>query len=356
MKNKKPTLTEIANALGISTVSVSRALSGQSGISDDLRNKVIDKANELGYLKKKSDSLKILVLHLKPYTQDNSNFSLLMQRLERSLQHADTDYSIEFIPKETQDQLLLPYKLSKCGHFDGVIFIGKFDLKYMALVQKKIPCQVLFTGYSPGYMGDSIWFNFNNSGYQQCEYLIQKGHKNIGFLGNISLIRNKEKLLGITTALENYNLLPNEDLFIENIAFSKKDQLALFTNRDHSISYIDKTDINYSKKLVELIQSKKDLSAIICEWDFTAIELINLLQEHNIKVPEDISIMGSGNSEYATVTTPTLTTMDINVAYASDLVVKTLIKRIKLPFKHYKNIGVLCTLVERNSVTNKKQL
>ncbi len=47
MKSEKIKLSDIAKTLGISTISVSRALSGQEGVSDELRDKVLLKANEM---------------------------------------------------------------------------------------------------------------------------------------------------------------------------------------------------------------------------------------------------------------------------------------------------------------------
>lgn len=329
MKNEKVTITDIADALGISSVSISRALSGQPGVSEVLKSKIFEKAQEMGYVKTKKNvpQTNILVLHQKPYSADNSNFSSMIQGIEKELQKADADYHVEFIDKSAQNKLALPYKLSKVSNFDGVILIGRFNLEYAAFINQKIRNLIFFTGYSPAYDYDSVWFSFNNAGYKQCEYLIKKGHKSIGFIGSNTFYRNKEKLLGITSALEDYQIQIHTEFFLD-------------------------LDKDYHEKLGGLITAKKSPTAFICDHDFTAVELIKLLYENNIKVPNDISIVSSGNTEMSALSMPALTTLDLNLAYACKIVVRTLLNRISCPDKPSENIAILSSLVERDSVNN----
>lgn len=326
MRNEKVTISDIAEVLGISPVSISRALSGQPGVSRELKAKILEKAREMGYVKnKKINQLSILVLHLKPYMQDNSNFNLMLHGVEHALQKADADYHAEFVDKRSHEQLNLPYKLSRGAEFDGVILLGRFSLEYAAFIKEKIHNLIYFTGYSPAYDYDSVWFSFMNAGYKQCEYLIKKGHKNIGFIGHSKIYRNKEKILGITSAFEDYNLPFNKSYFIAS-------------------------EESYEEKLNDLIEGNDLPTAFICEHDFNAVELIKFLYGKNIKVPQDVSVVSSGNTEMSTLSIPALTTMDLNIQYASEAVVSTLLKRIENRDKPAENIAVLSTLIERDSV------
>jgi LacI family transcriptional regulator len=326
LKNRKVGISDIAKALNISTMSVSRGLSGKVGISEDLRNKIEQKAEEMGYLKQKNDAtINILVLHQKPFIQDNSNFSAMVQGMEKAIQETNVEYSIEFVDKLNQDNMYLPCKLSKGNSFNGVIFIGSFNEKYTEYIKQKINNQVFYAGYSPSYDYDSVWFNFNNGGYKQCEYLIKKGHRNIGFIGNTDFFRNKERLLGITSALEDYKIPISEELFLNS-------------------------DIDSEKNIINLIKKDKKLTAIICQWDFTAIKLIKFLHENGISVPRDISVIGSGNTEMSTLCLPSLTTLDLHIEYSCEAAVALLLKRIADPHKPSENIAINSTLIERDSV------
>ena len=201
MKTEKITMSDIAKALAISNISVSRALSGQDGVSEELRNRILMKASEMGYLKPRdSGDNKILVLHQKPFIQDSSNYSYMVQGIEKALQAVGCEYDMEFVDKNRQEKLYLPNKVAKGISFDGIIFIGGFENEYVKFITSKIKNQVFYTGYSPSVECDSVWYNFNNSGYKQCEYLIKKGHRRIGFIGSNSAYINKEKSLGIVSA------------------------------------------------------------------------------------------------------------------------------------------------------------
>lgn len=328
MKIDKVKISDIAKALEVSTISVSRALSGQPGVSDDLRDKILLKAKELGYYKvKNNEDIKILVLHQKPFVQDSSNYSYMVQGIERVIQKLGCEYDIEFVDKEHQDELYLPYKIQKGINFDGIIFIGRFNSEYVDFISRKIKNQVFYTGYSPSFDCDSVWYNFNNGGYKQCEYLIKKGHKEIGFLGSSIVYKNKEKVLGITSALEDYKLPIRDEFFIY--------------------------EENFEERVTELVNRKDGPTAIICQWDYTAIKLIKLLYEKGIKVPEDISVIGSGNTEMSSLCIPALTTLELNIEYACESAAALLLKRINNPHKPYENITINSVLVERDSVRSR---
>jgi LacI family transcriptional regulator len=144
-------------------------------------------------------------------------------------------------------------------------------------------------------------------------------------LGNTKSFKNREKLLGITSALEDYNLPINEEFFL---------------------------DIGeaFDEKIEQLISKTERPTAIICQWDLIAIKLIKLLYERGIRVPKDISVIGSGNSEMSALSIPALTTMDLNIEYSCETAVELLIKRINHPYKPYENITINSTLIERDSV------
>jgi DNA-binding LacI/PurR family transcriptional regulator len=326
MKSEKIKLTDIAKALGISTISVSRALSGQEGVSDELRDKVLLKANEMGYLRTKSlEQNKVLVLHQKPFIQDNSNYSHIMQGMEKALQAAGCEYDMEFTDKNNQVKLSFPNKLQKGLHYDGIIFVGGFDNSYVDFITKKISNYVCYTGYSPSKDCDGIWYNFNNSGYKQCEYLIKKGHKRIGYLSNNNGYVSKEKVLGIISAMEDHGLTVQNEFFV----YSEDD---------------------YEERIIKLIKKTSGPTAFICQWDYTAMKLIKNLHDHGIKVPEDISIIGHGNTEMSALCIPALTTMEIYIDYACESTVALLLKRLGRPDKPSENILIHSTLIERDSV------
>lgn len=326
MRTEKITMSDVAKALAISNISVSRALSGLDGVSEELRSKILIKASEMGYLKpKNSCDNKILVLHQKSYIQDSSNYSYMVQGIEKALQAVGCEYDIEFVDKNRQEKLCFPNKIANGANFDGIIFIGGFEDQYVKFITTKIKNHVFYTGYSPSVECDSVWYNFNNSGYKLCEYLIKKGHKRICFIGSNSNYINKEKVLGIVSALEDHSLPVHDDFFI-------------FAHE------------NFEKKVDELILGNESPTAFICQWDYTAIKLIKYLYGKGVRVPDDLSVIGSGNTEMSSLCMPALTTLELYIDYACERAVELLLKRIEKPNKPYENIQINNTLVKRDSV------
>lgn len=330
MTNRKVTLSEIATALGVSIVSVSRALSEQPGVSEELKTKIIEKANELGYFRiKKNEPLKILVLYQQTDSEisGSNNISEKLQSLAKALQATNTYYHIEFVSKSSQSMKVMPYNLSQGYHFDGAVLIGNFDLEYVSIIREKIRHILFFTNYTPASHFDCVWYDFNRAGYQACQYLIQNGHREIGFFGNNALLRNTLKVSGVSMALKEHQITFDQKLIVDH-------------NGD------------YQETIQELLKSKNPPTAFICDYDRTALELIKFLHTLGIIVPDDISIIGSGNTEISQLSIPALTTFDVNIEYACNVAVTTLLKRINCPEKPYENIAILSDLIERDSVRN----
>lgn len=325
MKSEKVTISDIAEALNISAITVSRALSGQAGVGSELRDKIAAKARELGYIKSKSISdVKILILHQKPYVQDNSNFSHMVQGIESAIQGIGAEYNVEFIDKDSQDKMMLPGKITKCCSFDGIIFIGRFNNDYVDFLKQRVKNQVFYGGYNPSFDCDSVRYNFYNGGYKECLYLIEKGHTDVAFLGNESF-GSREKAMGITSALKDHGL----PVF---------DEFYLFSGND------------FEDEFTRLLENRNKPSAVICQWDFTALKLIKFLYEKGIRVPQDISVVGSGNTEMSGLSIPSLTTLNLNIEYSCKSAVDLLLKRVNNPEKPYESIVINSVLVERDSV------
>lgn len=322
---KKVTITDIAQELGISPVTISRALSGQPGVGSKLKNQILEKANEMGYVRaKKDEPYKILVLYKKPIVQEVSNLNYMVQGIEKALQAVGADYYTEYIDHEAQRQMVLPYHCTKGTVFDGVIFVGRFDPDYVTFIAKTINSIISFTGHMNSSDYDSVGFNIHNAGYRQCKYLLQNGHRKIGFASGGGH-KNRDRLLGISTAIEDLGIGSREDK-IETV----KD--------------------GHYERLDELIAAGEMPSAFICDSDYTALQLIKALHERELRVPDDVSIIGSGNTEFSQLSIPSLTTLDLNIDYCCEVAVSTLLKRIERFDKPFESVEIVSRLVERDSV------
>ena len=125
---KKITMSDIAAALGISTVTVSKALSGQKGVSEEMRQKIIDLAEERGYQKsftnRSSDSFKIGVLIGARYLGNiDSFYGHMYQIFSAKAGKIGSFTMLEVLSFEEEENLVYP-KLIGDGNVDAVVIMG----------------------------------------------------------------------------------------------------------------------------------------------------------------------------------------------------------------------------------------
>jgi LacI family transcriptional regulator len=151
-----------------------------------------------------------------------------------------------------------------------------------------------------GYFEDSAT-NYANvgtedrqGGYLMARYLLEQGHRNIAFVaeqfpplwGN-----EKQRCLGI------------RDAFAERgLDWTEKDNYI-------SISYVPE---ERHAQLLELHQSRR-FTALFFISDYFAADTISFFADKGIRVPEDISICGFDDNQYATLVRPKLTTIKQDV-------------------------------------------
>ena len=107
-----PTMKDIADELEITVMSVSKALSGKEGVSDELRAKIISKAEEIGYKKasssKETSSKNIGILVAARSLNANATFMSIQQSLIFQLSQVDYYGLTEIISEETEHLLIEP--------------------------------------------------------------------------------------------------------------------------------------------------------------------------------------------------------------------------------------------------------
>ena len=164
-----------------------------------------------------------------------------------------------------------------------------------------------------------------------AEYLINKGHKKIGFISSDLKIQIfKDRYNGFSEILNKNGI--HEKIKVEIPLPSYKEILDYFEQ---------------NKEITEC-------TAIFVASDWIAIDLIAFLGKKGIKVPEDISIIGFDNIQLSSIINPRLTTIAQNATMMGEFSAKALIEEI-MSQKNKKNIkkkNILLTpeLMKRNSV------
>ncbi len=335
MIKKNVTMSDIANAMNISTVSVSKALGNREGVSDELREKIKRKAHEMGYsMNTGSRSPKdgfthnIAIIAPKNFINEPSAFYWTIYKHIVELLQQENYYGMLEVVNDSPDlPREMPNSISD-KKADGLILLGQFSESYIdKLLQFYVPT-VFIEYYGNRENAEIVLSDSFFGSYQLTSYVISNGHKKLGFLGSAEgspFVR--DRFLGFYKALLEKNIPLRDEWIIR--------------------------DRNSSGELYKTFSLPEELpSAFVCSCDESAFNLINQLRGEGCVVPRDISITGYDNQIYSTMTTPHLTTVDINCVKMAKEAVDMILKKIH--DKNYFRGRTLITgkLVIRDSVKN----
>lgn len=333
MIRKSITMKDVAKHFGISNVTVSKAMSGKDGVSTQLRKAIKSYADEIGYIynskvtENKERSFHIGVIVADRYFGSKESFYLEMYRkLTETLTEFNYYSKLEVVSKDFENLLSMP-SIVKEGELEGVIVLGQMKQNYLdMIISTKIPVVFLdFYGKNtevPYVISDSFF-----GAYLLTNYLINNGHKEIGFVGSINS----------TSSIEDRYLGFYKSILENNIRF----------NSDYIIP-----DRNEDGKRIEFVLPKKMPTAFVCNCDETAYHFIEHLNNKGYSVPDDISIVGFDNYIYATLCKPQLTTIAVNIDKMARATVVALINEINSINNPTSRITITDNLIIRQSVKN----
>ena len=334
--NMSITIKDIAKLAGVSHTTVSRALNNSPFISEKRKAAIKELAITHGYTP--NSHAKCLVLN------KSFNIGLFFTTLDFGI---TPDYFFLII-RTLQKQLKGKYKLIIRGiddyngdyylinkkTFDGVITISQNlnDDKFIQYIENiDLPQVIINRKYNSPY-SDSVYSNEAEIVKEAIEFLIKNGHKKICFAkGSKDYTSTTIRFRGYTQALE-ANSIPLEDKYI--------------LEGDYNV------DSGYQamKKILKLTPRP---TAVFFGSDNMAMGALKCINENNLSVPENISILSFDNTEFSVYLNPPLTTIDRPTTKIMTEGIKLLLNRIesKLP----QNPTAKCinsTLIIRDSVKN----
>lgn len=333
MIKKTVTMSDIAAELGCSTVTVSKALSDKDGVSDELRQRIKQKANEMGYRvscvsknSREAPTYNIGVLVAKRFISDASAFYWVVYRYIVELLQKQSYYGIlEVISEKEERTGAMPNSITD-QKVDGIIVLGQFSDQYVeGMLSTRIPIVFLDFYSSRSDVETVLSDNFFGS-YSITNYLISKGHRRIGFIGSITATSSiQDRYMGYYKSLLEHGIPLRDDWIIE----------------DRDGEGINFKTISFPDEMP---------TAFVCNCDGTAYQVINQLKVMGYRIPDDISIVGYDNHIYSTISNPRITTMDVNSYHMGSEAVEILVKKIRDNNYHCGRILVTGKLLERDSV------
>ena len=269
---------DVAKHAGVSQTTVSRVLNKPDQVKKDTYDKVMAAVNELNYSAAGTEDAvpaaiitKTISLIAGPLDDPifiGSAPTIISLAKERGYQ-----VNVHFVTKENEHETYDAVLSSKA---EGLILtsIQLDKAVHEKLVQSKIPFILLNSSYPASQ--HSIGLNNVEAGYLAASHLLDSKHQEIAWVGGpLNNPTYKDRFLGFIQALQE----ANSKIRKKRLVIADPDKASLF------------------KAFEDLQSLKKKPTAIVAATDEMAIQLLDFYQEAGYRIPEDVSVIGIGNSE-----------------------------------------------------------
>lgn len=308
-------LADIAERVGVSTVTVSKALSGQKGVSEEVREKIRSIAEDLGYQQpsavRKSQNHKnfnIGILISERFLVKYESFYWQMYQEVATRATAEECFTmLEVIGKAEEESSRMP-KLVQERKVDGIIVIGKMMDAYLQHLNTEAGIPVIYLDYYNGReASDSVISNSYYGTYELTYYLYRMGHRKIAYVGTLLAMESiTDRYFGYQKALLELGLEQKKGWVLDD-------------------RHIETGEID----TVNMLQIPKDMpTAFVCNCDLTASFLIKKLKDNGYRVPEDISVVGFDNYLYPGLSDIQITTYEVDLKEMAKKAVYNMISKI----------------------------
>lgn len=311
------TIKEIADMLGISTTTVNNVIHGKTNqVSQKTIEKVQKVIEEFEYVPNMNarnlaqNKSKIIGFAMKAKSDKYEKNALkdtfiseLVGAVEKSLRISG--YFLMIYISEDLKQII---NYVSTWNVDGLILFGMIGDDCILLKSKVSKPMVFIDSYFSEEVMEYINVGLKDlqGGYDITRYLLDCGHRRIGFVADNCLGADKERFLGYKQALRE-----------QEIAYRDKD-FFLITPGEQELE----------KCLKDLLEYTKGYTALFCVSDYYAVIIMNYLRDHGKRIPEDISIAGFDDNVYARIVRPSLTTIHQDVSQKGEIAVEKILKLV----------------------------
>ncbi len=295
------TIKDIAKIAGVGVSTVSRAINDDPTINEKTRERVLAICEEYHYVPNnsarnlkmtESNTVALLVMGI-----ENIFFTSMFGEFQRELEAKGYDFFLHAV-SEWSDAVDVAMELTTEKRLKGIIFLGgQMDHSKEKLKKMNIPyvlCTVAREGEKFHADLPTVSIDDKVASKTIVEYLIKNGHKKIAIItGNKNdLAVGERRLSGYRHALEDNGLAVDETL--------------IFRQKEEIDGYTPENGYAVTK---EILESKKEFSALYCTSDLVAMGAYKAINEAGLRIPEDISVVGFDGISLGNFLNPPLTTM-----------------------------------------------
>lgn len=336
MKKEIITLKKLAQILNLSISTVSRALNDHPDISEATREKVKNLAQSMHYIpnifakgfrKHRTNIIGVIVPNITHYFTTTIIRGILEEASTRGYRVIISESNNDVIKQKQMLDTMIQFGVD--GILASLTKMTK-DIDNILPILNTLPF-ILFDKVSNKIPCTQITINDEEAAFNAIEHLINIGKKRIAIIKEREFSYNSEKrYAGYLRALKEYDIEVDEKIIIS----------------------VDDISLQQGKRMTNVLLSiKKRPDAIFAITDSAAIGVIQTLNKFNIKIPEDIAVVGFSNSSNSTIIQPMLTTIDQPGEKIGETAAKYLIEEIESSTEILTNkmVEIKGTLIIRDS-------
>ncbi len=308
MAQNRVRIIDVADALGLSTATVSKVIHGKTEkISEETVKRVQQELERSGYIpnmagillaRNNSRIIGVVVNDNVKYEGRVLEDGFVMSSLN-ALSHEVNKKGYFLMIKTTADIREIPV-FASMWNMDGLILMGFCEADYEQLRNQMRISFVVYDGYFENCSKVvNLVIDHYDGGYQAGRYFRELGHKKALCISDNYICMDKERIDGFCKAFQ-----PGETM-VWQIPNNEKNRR-----------------IFYQKRLNDLVRS--NVSAVFAVSDFYALEFMHFLQAKDIRIPEDIQIIGFDDNMASRECNPTLTTIHQDASLRAETAIECL--------------------------------
>lgn len=312
----KVRLSDIAEKMGVSIVTVHNALSGNKGVSEELRIRIQEEAKAMGYqvsgAEKKQEQSKEQFKNIGVLIAENylAQYATFYWKMYQDLAVIATEKrcftAVEVLKKEDERKTL---RLPACvqeNRIDGLIVIGEIDKQYIRRLKAAVRVPLVFLDFYDKELAEDAVITDNFYGmYLLTEFLLEQGVEELAFVGSIFATSSiMDRYCGFMKAMMLHEKTVSPEWLIP-----------------------DRDDVGQMGFELPKVLPK----GFVCNCDLAAYMLIEKLWEKGYRVPEDISVVGFDNYLYPGLQDLKITTYEVNTKAMTKVALEKVLKQIRNP-------------------------
>jgi len=309
---KLPTINDVANVAGVSKRTVSRVINGSQKVNEATRTHVEEIIKKLNFapnrqargLASRKSYLLGLIYHLP--TLFNSDIQKSMLKVCENAGYEVVVHSCDLESETLVDDII---RFVQRTNLDGAIILPPIaDIDELATKLDKIDSR--YIRYTSNMVGDScnhVVTDYLTAISDMTSHLVELGHRDFGFIsGPPSAVSAQKRHETFVEALQSHDLELSKDMVAEG-------------------AFTYNSGVSAAKKL---LSQKHRPTAIFAANDEMAFGVMNVAIEMDIRIPEDLSLVGFDGTKFSTFVNPSLSTIVRNSDELSQLGTRKLLALI----------------------------